>query len=143
LLPQKVAHYLIKKLLASINPLSLSRSMSFLGDVSIERDDTRVNGDIMFSFLYTNNADKLADNDRTHQNSGSLTNRLHMEFHEDDTQQIQDMNFTLISTLRATGATTSMSSEVTTERFKEFRLSNSNVSLAISKVRTLKKSVES
>jgi hypothetical protein len=117
--------------------------MSFLGDVTIERDDTGVNGDSMFSFLYTNNADKLADNDRTHQSSGSLTNRLHMEFYEDDTQQIQDMNFTLISTLRATGATTSMSSEnvsVTTERFKEFRLGNDlgNVSLAISKVRTLK-----
>lgn len=94
--------------------------------------------------LLSNNANKLADNELAQQRNDTVTNQLHMAISEDDIQQIQDMNFTLISTLRATGATTSsMSSEnvsVTTERFKDFRLGNDfgNVSLAISKVRRLK-----
>jgi predicted patatin/cPLA2 family phospholipase len=112
----------------------------FIGNVFNWRDDIRVNGEIMFSTLFDNNATKLADNDLATQKSDSVTNQLHMALYEDDTQQIQDMNFTLISTLRATGATTSMSSEnisVTTERYKDFQLGNelANVSLAISKVR--------
>lgn len=117
--------------------------MSFLGNVPIKLVDTRVNGGIMYSFLHSNNANKLGDNDNTQQRNDSVTNRLNMEFYEEDTLQIQNMNFTLISTLRATGATTSMSSEifnenisVTTEKLKDFRFSNDfgNVSLAISKV---------
>ena len=116
--------------------------MPVLGDVPSESDDTRVNGEIMYSFLNTNNVNKLTDNDRTLQSNNTVTNRLNMDFFEDDVQKIQDMNFTLISTLRATGATTSLSAEnisMTTERFKDFRLGDEfgNLSLAISKVRKL------
>ena len=111
--------------------------MPFLGDVP--SDDTRVHGDIMYSSLHTNNANKLADNDRTLQSNNTIT----MDFLGDDAPQIQDMNFTLISTLRATGATTSVSAEnisMTTESYKDFRLDSDfgNLSLAISKVRKWK-----
>jgi hypothetical protein len=92
----------------------------------------------MYSFPHTNNSRKLADNDRTIQKNETVTSRHNMAFYEDDTKPIQDMNFTLLSTLRATGATTSTSGEnisMSTENYKDFRFSN--VSLAISKVKNL------
>lgn len=115
-----------------------SLSTSFIGNVSSNRDDTRVNGEIMFSFQYGNNAKKVADNEHTQQTNDTFTNHLHMALYEHDSQQIQDMNFTLISTLQATTSMPSENITVTTERSKEFRLSNDlgNVSLAISKVRS-------
>lgn len=90
----------------------------------------------MYSFPDTNSSRKLVDNDRTIQRNETVTSRHNMAFYEDDTKPIQDMNFTLLSTLRATGATTSTSGEnisMSTENYRDFRYSN--VSLAISKVK--------
>lgn len=93
----------------------------------------------MYSVLYTNNSRKLVDNERGLQRNDTVTNRQ-TAFYEDDEQPINDMNFTLFSTLQATGATTAaMSSDnisISTENYKDFRINKDigNVSRALSKV---------
>lgn len=79
------------------------------------------------------------DNDRALQRNDTVTKRHNIAFYEDDAQQIQDMNFTLISTLRATGATTTSSENISmsTDHYMDLKFSQDigNVTLAVSKVR--------
>lgn len=93
----------------------------------------------MYSFLFANNPRKLVDNDRWLQRSDTAPKRHNFSLYEDDTQAVRDMNFTLISTLRATGATTTSSENLTasTERFMDVKSTQDigNISLAVSKVR--------
>lgn len=119
--------------------------MPFLGDVKSACDNSYVNGDdIMYSFPPANNLRSLADHDRSSQrnDNDTVTKPHSIALSEDDDQPIQNMNFTLVSTLRATGATTTndnFSSPTSTEHFMDVRLSqdNGNVTIALSKVRLL------
>jgi hypothetical protein len=117
--------------------------MPFLGDVKSKRDKSNLNEvAIMYSFLHTNNSRKLTNNDLATQKNDTVTSRHDMEFYEDISQQFQDMNFTLFSTLRAIGATTSSSENMSmsTENYKDLRFSKGtgNISQTISKVRILR-----
>lgn len=118
------------------------RSMPILGDVEPNANNSHVNGeDVMYSLLLQNNLQKLANNvaDRTSQRNDAVTKRFFIKFDEEDIQQFQDMNFTLLSTLRATGATTTSTDNISVpvEHYMDIRLSKDigNVTLAVSKVR--------
>jgi len=70
----------------------------------------------MYSFLLPNYS-KLVSNEHSFRNktvtsTAAITRESQhfIYYEEDETRQIQDMNFTLISTLRATGATTTQNS---------------------------------
>jgi hypothetical protein len=92
-----------------------------------------VNGDEMFSFLLANTSGRSDDNEREFQQTHNFAmNQSHEE----------DMNFTFISTLRATGATTAIvttdnfSLSTATEPFLNVKLRFGNVSKELlSKVR--------
>lgn len=95
----------------------------------------------MYSFLLpNNNRQSLADNARKFQRNETVTKRLNFKTHEDEAQRIQDMNFTLASTLRVTGATTTPSDSTSTskEHYMDVKFSQdigNNITLAVSKVR--------
>lgn len=124
------------------NKLTNFRSMPILGNVEPNASNSHVNGeDVMYSLLLQNNLHKLANNvaDRTAQRNDAVTKRFFIKFDEEDIQQFEDMNFTLLSTLRATGATTTSSDNISVpvKHYMDIRLSKDigNVTLAVSKVR--------
>lgn len=113
--------------------------MPILGDGNRRFNHSYVNGDIVaYSFRLPNNPNKLADNDRSLQRNDTVTKRRFIKLYEDN---VRDMNLTLVSTLRATGATTATATSedysVSAEHYMEVKLSQDigNVTLAVSKVR--------
>lgn len=91
----------------------------------------------MHSFLLTNNPRRLLDNDGTSQKNDAVTKRHNAGFYGDDFQPFQDMNFTRISTFRATSAATSTENiYLSTERYMDVELSRDigNATLAVSQV---------
>lgn len=118
--------------------LTSFHSMPILGDVEPSASNSHVDGDnVMYSFLLQNTLHKLADNDRTSQRNDTVTKRFFIELDEDDTQRFQDMNFTLISTLQATTATSSDNIAVPAEHHMDVKFEKDigNATLAVSKVR--------
>lgn len=117
----------------------LNLSMPILGDGNRRFNHSHVNGDIVaYSFRLPNNPNKLADNDRSSQRNDTVTKRHFIKLYEGD---CRDMNLTLVSTLRATGATTATATSedysVSAEHYMEVKLSQDigNVTLAVSKVK--------
>lgn len=96
----------------------------------------------MYSFLLpNNNRQSLAGNARKLQRNDTVTKRHYFKPHEDDIQRIQDMNFTLASTLRVTSATTTSSDSISMskEHYMDVKFSQDigNITLAVSKVRSI------
>lgn len=96
--------------------------------------------DVMYSFLFSNNnRQSLAGNVHKLQRNDTVTKRHYFKPHEDNIQRIQDMNFTLASTFRVTGATTTSSDSFSAskEHYMDVRFSQDigNITLAVSKVR--------
>lgn len=93
----------------------------------------------MYSFSLPNSLYKSANNDHLFQKNDKLTKRHFIKLFEDDISQSQDMNFTLISALRALGATTTSGDNISSslERYMDVKFSQDigNVTLAVSKVR--------
>lgn len=113
--------------------------MPILGDGNRRFNHSHVNGYIVaYSFRLPNNPNKLADNDRSSQRNDTVTKRHFIKLYEGD---CRDMNLTLVSTLRTTGATTATATSedysVSAEHYMEVKLSQDigNVTRAVSKVR--------
>lgn len=112
-------------------------SMPFLGDFGHKDGNSH---DVMYSFLFpNNNRQSLVGNVHKLQRNDAVTKRHNFKAHDDDTQRIQEMNFTLASTLRVTGATTTASDNIfsSQEHFMDIKIGKDigNITLAVSKVR--------